>query len=315
MYWRAYLMRGEAPGQSREYLNKAASLSPYLVFPFREESIPVFEWAKEALPADWKARYYLGLIYWGLRRNDDALAAFAECGERPDFAQFYISRGFLWRYSDSIKARADYERAHAVDRKDWRNWFHLVKFYNEHGMFDKALRLAEESAKLFPDEELITVQLARTFLNNGRYQGCFSVLEKATILPFEGQRDVHRLFVQCQICLALEDMKEGKFSQAIKHLEGSKEYPERLGTGKPYNPDYRVQDYLMMFCYEEMGDNDKAGDARKRISDYTFRSSKESIDILKGKIDQWYRTKFPGQNARKAFEELSEMIRGRRDRR
>ena len=72
-YWQAYLLREKSPERSREMLKKAAALSPYLVFPYREESIPVFQWADKALPGDWKAKYYLGLIYWGLRRQEEAL--------------------------------------------------------------------------------------------------------------------------------------------------------------------------------------------------------------------------------------------------
>ena len=81
-YWQAYLLREKSPEQSREMLGQAAALSPYLVFPFREESVPVFEWAAHARPGDWKAKYYLGLVYWGLRRQDEALKMLSECG-RP----------------------------------------------------------------------------------------------------------------------------------------------------------------------------------------------------------------------------------------
>jgi len=51
--------------------------------------------AAAARPADWKANYYLGLIYWGLRREQDAMKMFAACGDRPDYAPAYISRAFL----------------------------------------------------------------------------------------------------------------------------------------------------------------------------------------------------------------------------
>jgi len=53
-YWQAYLLREKSPERSREVLKKAAALSPYLVFPFREESIPVFQWADKRFPATGK---------------------------------------------------------------------------------------------------------------------------------------------------------------------------------------------------------------------------------------------------------------------
>jgi Flp pilus assembly protein TadD len=309
-YWQAYLLRERSPEQSRKALTRAAALSPFLVLPFREESIPVFQWAAKTMPGDWKAKYYLGLIYWGLRRPEDALRMLDECGDQPDFAPVYISRAHLERASNSQKALADSERAHAVGKKNWRSWHHLATAYSDRGMHDKALNLAIEASKQFPSEDLIKILLARTSLNGGRYQQCYSVLEKATILPFEGQRDVHELFVQCQMCMAMEAMKKGQYQEAIKRLEGSKEYPERLGTGKPNNPDYRAQDYLMAFAYEKMGQPAKAQEARQRIAAFSGRRGAQGPETASQAVEQWYRTTFPAENELKALQELFGLVRG-----
>ena len=157
--------------------------------------------------------------------------------------------------------------------------------------------------------------LARTFLNNGRYQACYGVLENATILPFEGQRDVHELFVQCQICLAMEAMKKGRYDDAIKRLEGSKEFPVRLGTGKPQDPDYRIQDYLMMLTYDKMGAAAKAEEAQKRIAAYSVRNPRVGSDSAKARVDQWYQTAFTNQGELQALKELINALQGNRRRR
>jgi Tfp pilus assembly protein PilF len=309
-YWQAYLLREKSPGQSRELLRKAAALSPNLVRPFREESIPVFQWADEALPESWKADYYLGLIYWGRGRNDDARTAMAAAGDRPDYAPFYIWRASLDRESRPQEALADYERAYKTDQTNWRTSYQLASFYLVQDMPEKALQLAVAAGKQFPEEDLIKILLARTYLNNGKYKDCDSILGEATILPFEGQRDVHGLFVQCQICSALEGMKQGRYAEAISSLEDAKEYPERLGTGKPHNPDFRVQDYLIMLCYEHMNMPAKAAEARQRIAAYSTKSSDESFDTMKRKVDDWYRTALPKQSELTALQELSVLIRG-----
>src|SRR5690606_33695794 len=69
-YWQAYLLRKQSPEESIRLLRQTSTLSPYLVFPFRQEAIPVFKWASGALPSDWKASYYLGLIKWGIERKE-----------------------------------------------------------------------------------------------------------------------------------------------------------------------------------------------------------------------------------------------------
>jgi tetratricopeptide (TPR) repeat protein len=309
-YWQAYLLREKSAERSREMLSSAAALSPYLVFPFREESIPVFQWADRTLPGDWKAKYYLGLIYWGLHRQDEALKLLIDLGDRPDYAPAYVCRAWLERDSNKEKALADYVKAHAVDPADWRNWHHLAGFYLERGMNDRAMPLAIEASKRFPDEDLIKILLARTYLNNGRYRECYSVLENATILPFEGQRDVHELFVQCQICLALEAMKNGRYDEALKRLEGSNEFPVRLGTGRPQNPDLRVQDYLMMLVYGQQGSAAETEKAQQRIAEYSAHTSRGGVDATKAKVEQWYRSAFPSQTELQALKELDILVRG-----
>src|ERR1019366_1206227 len=309
-YWQAYLLRERSPAESRKVLEKAAALSPYLVFPFREESIPVFQWAAAARPGDWKASYYLGLIYWGLRREDDAMKMFEACGNRPDYAPAYISRAFLEKGANSQKAQADYERAYAIDRKDWRTWYHLASFYTEKGTHDKAMDLAAQAFKQFPNEDAIKVLVSRAYLNNGRYQDCNSVLANATILPFEGQRDIHTLFVQCLVSQAMADMKKGQYSQAVERLERSRDYPERLGTGAPPDPDFRIQDFLLIFCYQESGTPAKAAEAVERINAYSSRHSLGNVDTQKKQVDEWYRTTFRAQTELHALQELSRLVGG-----
>jgi len=314
LYWRAYLLKDRDAAQSKAMLAKAESLSPYLVFPFREESIPVFAWAKSALPDGWKPAYYLGLIYWGKTRSDEALREMAACGLKPDFAPFYVTRGYLEKEKDIQKTAADFEKALAVEAKDWRNWHHLIGLSNETNQFAKALPLAQKAAKLFPGESVITVDLARTYMNNGRYQDSSAVLATATVLPYEGQRDVQTLFVSGLQCSALADMKAGRFAQAVKRLEASKEYPERLGTGRPYNPDYRVQDTLQRICYEKMRNTKLAEEARKRVRAYQGRGVQDSPESVEAKVEQWFKTTLATQDERKALDELTSFFRTARRR-
>jgi len=235
---------------------------------------------------------------------------FEACGDRPDYAPAYISRAFLERDAHLQKAQADYERAYAIDQKDWRTWYHLASFYTEEGIHDKALNLAEQAIGRFPNEDAIKVLLATAYLNNGRYESCNTVLASATILPSEGQSDIHTLFVQCLASQAMADMKKGQYSQAVERLERARDYPERLGTGAPPDPDFRVQDYLLMFCHRESGAPAKAAEAAERISAYTSGHARGSLDTQRKQVDEWYRTTFRSQTELKALRELSRLVRG-----
>ena len=298
--------------QSREALEKAAALSPYLVFPFREESIPVFQWAATALPRNWKATYYLGLIYWGMGRQEDALKMFEACGERPDYAPVYVSRAFLEKDANPQKALVDYEKALSVGKDDWKNWYRLANYYSARGMQEKVLETASGAARQFPKEDTVKVLLARADLNNGRYEECNSVLANANIIPYEGQRDIHDLFMHCQVGQALRDMKQHQYNQAVAHLETSREYPERLGTGKPDNPDYRIQDYLEMFCYQELGQSVKATEARARIDADVSHNASANLDSQRAQVENWYRVTLPAEPEPKSLDALTSILGGRR---
>jgi len=308
-YWQAYLLRNQSPERSRKALERADALSPYLVFPFRAESIPVFEWAAKEQPDNWKPKYYLGLIYWGMQRDVDALEMWTECGEQPDYAPAYISRAILEEAADPPRAQADFERAYSTDRKDWRTSYHLADYYLQAGMNEQALKVAIAASEQFPKEDAVRILLARTYLNRGKYAECYAALEKASILPYEGQSDVHKLWVESLAAQALTEMKKGMYSDAIGRLEASREYPERLGTGKPADPDYRIQDYLEGLCYEKMNTPGKAGEALERVKAWHSRRGEGDVQTESQRVSEWYNSEPGSKSELKALQSLARLLR------
>ncbi len=251
-YWLAYVWRQKDPEKSRCYLDKASSLSPDLVFPFREESINVFQWAASVRPDDWKAKYFLSLIFWSKARVYESLTLLKDCGE-PDFAPFYFVRGYLLKEQDIKAAQTDYERAVRIQEDSWRNWYRLIQFYNENNRREKALAAAQKAFERFPDRVPVRVEYVKALMKDKKFKEAASFLDDTTALPYEGATGVHRLFVECHIDLALEDMEKGDYEKAVENLRRSKEYPERLGTGKPFEQDFSRQDKLLAECYKKLG--------------------------------------------------------------
>jgi hypothetical protein len=66
-------------------------------------------------------------------------------------------------------------------------------------------------------------------------------------------------------------MGRGEWAAAVERLEKSKLYPEKLGTGAPFAPDVRLQDYLEALCQDKLGNKSRAEAIRKSILDYSYK--------------------------------------------
>jgi len=253
-YWRAYL--NHRLGNQREaetWLRKGAQGSPYLVFPFRNETAEVLEWA-QSRSDDWTTRYYLGLIYWHRGRLSDATRLFASCGDGPRYAPFYITRGNLFRSANDALALRDYQRAVTLGQDEWRSYAALASFQNDCAAYGEALATLQDGARRFPANYVLQFEYARSLLYNQKYQECLAVLDTIQILPFEGAgygRELHR---QAAVLRSIEMIRVAKHTEALQLLSKAREWPERLGVGKPYDVENRIEDYLEGLCRMRTGD-------------------------------------------------------------
>lgn len=330
LFWLAYLLRNEQPEASAALRTRALELSPKLVFPFRTETIPVLEWVIATEPEAWLPKYYLGLLLWGVGRVEAARRLFAAC-DQPDFAPFYLTRGALNRAENSKNARADFERAHRLAPDDWRTWHGLIDFLADQHDHKTALALAEKAFRKFKGEMVPGMDYASALFRTQQFKQCLKTLEKIEILPYEGAWEGHHLFVQANLKLALEQMRARRWPSAIEYLNESKKYPEHLGTGEPFDPDFRLQDYLIAHCQTKRGKTREAKAIKQQIFDYTQRNrlargsqhfggalvlrelgQPEAAKALlndwaakqpQNKIIQWCLAKFNGEGVREEIEE------------
>ncbi len=274
-YTLAFLLRDGSPSESAAWLEKASAMSPLLVFPFREEEIAVFSWAVAARPADWKPKYYLALILWGKGRLEETRDLFEMC-ENADFAPFYIARGSFFEKDDPARAAADFRKAIELDGASWRARHTQTAFYMGQGKNDDALAVARKAAADFPAEVPLQIDLAEALLAAGEPDEAVNLLDAVAALPYEGASNIHGLYVQAHVGIGLAAMKKAAWQDAVLALELSKLYPEKLGSGAPYHPDSRMQDYLIALCLDRMGEKAKAAAMREAIRDYTLTNWDES---------------------------------------
>jgi len=270
LYWTAYLLRDANPESSARELGEAGKMSARMVFPFRTESIPVFRWAADQLPKDWKPAYYLGLIYWGKERLDDAWRHFEACGN-PEFAPLHMIRAYFLSETDPEGAQSEFEAAVRLEPDEWRYRHRMLDFLNTRAQADDALKAAREAGARFPDNISLQVEMVRALMHNRDFTAAARILDELDALPSEGATAVHQLYVDCHLMRGGEAVRKGELEKAVQAFQTSRLYPERLGTGAPYDPDHRLADYLTALCYIRMGRETDARDMFEAVRDYTLR--------------------------------------------
>ncbi len=274
-YWLAHVLRDDSPSESQQHLDKASRLSPLLVFPFREESLPLLEWVVAQQSQEWTPKYYMGLLLWSKGRISEARSLFSACGE-PDFAPFYLARAYFFREEDPARARQDYERGAELDESSWRNQYRLLEFTRQMGMNQEVLSQARSAAKRFPASIPIRMELVRALLALNHFQEAADILDDTSVLPSEGATAVHGLYQTANVLLGVEYIRKNELQQAMDHLVKSQDYPENLGSGKPYAPDERLQEYLRALCHVRLGEEEKAQALFDSIAVYTENNKERS---------------------------------------
>lgn len=278
LYKQAYLLHQAGnDDESRGMLQRAGALSPAMVFPFRPSSLKALEWAKTVQP-DWKIDYYEALIRWANQDKAKALELLENCGE-ADYAPFYLSRASLkegeFRLADLLKAEQI--------EMSWRTGFALINHYVANNQWQKAVETGKKYTKKYPSNYYIGLKYAKALCETGQYQPCISLLSRMQVLPNEGSYAGRAVYREANLYRAMEQLSHKNYKQVVKSVETSKEWPENLGVGKPYDNmiDNRLEDYLEAKAAAGQGDSRKTSALLAAVADYTIsRSHFESGNLL-----------------------------------
>lgn len=278
LYKQAYLLHQAGnDDESRGMLQRAGALSPAMVFPFRPSSLKALEWAKTVQP-DWKIDYYEALIRWANQDKAKALELLENCGE-ADYAPFYLSRASL---KEGESRLADLLKAEQIEMS-WRTGFALINHYVANNQWQKAVETGKKYTKKYPSNYYIGLKYAKALCETGQYQPCISLLSRMQVLPNEGSYAGRAVYREANLYRAMEQLSHKNYKQVVKSVETSKEWPENLGVGKPYDNmiDNRLEDYLEAKAVAGQGDSRKTSALLAAVADYTIsRSHFESGNLL-----------------------------------
>ena len=259
VYWKSFL--------SGKKLD-VNSLKPGLVFPFRPESAEVLTQVVKSTD-NWLPKYHLALLQWSSNNIEAAKKLFEACGDASSYAPFYAARAKLFK--DGDKVLADLEKARELDPQQWRNERALINYYLFKNQNDKALAVADAAYKKFPASYVIGMLKARTLILNKKYADADKLLSTIEVLPNEGATIGRQLYRETKLMLAIENMKSGNCKNALQYINDSKLWPERLGSGKPYDQDIdvRLEDWLTYDCQMKTNNSKAAKQTLDKIVSYT----------------------------------------------
>ncbi len=246
--WAAYYYRNQDKVKSDSLLKKVVDESIEFVFPYRQETARVLEWANNEID-HWKLKYLLAQNYFAVNLRQESEALLKQVQDKPTTDTFYRFRAKMLESEGYNYQLDNYTTALDLDGDDWKVWEEFVQFYLENKKYDQALKLTRKATRKFPNNYNIGLVHSKALLHTGNYAEVLAVLKDIQILPYEHARESRQVYEKAHIAIAQENYSANDYIEALKVLKMSKEWPENIGVGKPYDADERPQDYLLALTY------------------------------------------------------------------
>jgi tetratricopeptide (TPR) repeat protein len=263
-YYLAYWQEQQGDiGAAKAWYAQGFEYGPDGIFPNRLEDIAVLEAATKANPADYKAFYYLGNLWYDKRQYQNAIAAWESSRYIFDgLATVHRNLGIAYfnKLNNKTEALACFEKAFALDLSDARILLELDQLYNR---FNKPAQQRLDFLKQYP--ELINrrddLYLEFITLHNltGHYETARMLLAARNFHPWEGgEGKVTGQYIYAHLELAKAAFQEEHFPVAIALLHQAENYPDNLGEGKLYGTRENDIHYWLGCAYEGAGQVEKA---------------------------------------------------------
>lgn len=272
--WHAYVTKNS------KALEKIKSLEVDFIFPFRVESIAMLEWAAEQ-QSNWKINYLLALNYLGTHQKEKGIEILTALENRPDWDQFYWIRANILDNSNLNSTFNDYKKAYETTPKNWRFALSYSKALDKKGETKNAISVLEKAYKESPENYSIGMQLTESWVKINQFEKAIQLLNNLTVLPFEHDTGARTIYTKAYIGAALNALINRQWDGAAALLSTSLEWPERLGVGKPFDAEERINNFLLAFVREMK--NEDSNEYYTNVIDYSKKHiAKGGVNCILG---------------------------------
>jgi tetratricopeptide (TPR) repeat protein len=265
-YYMAYFHheRGDAD-EARHWLEQARAARGERVFPSRPEAIAVLQFAVEQEPTDARAWLYLGNLYAGLGRHDEAREAWTTAAAAdPQLSVAARNLGVdAWRLRGDLEAATEWlQRAIAARPLDQTLYRDLGRVLTARGLTDNALSVLESVPVAAADRRAdVTLDLARSYVVLERYDDAVALLESTTFTQREGDTGTRAIFYDAHLARGIRRFEDFDHGGALADFEAALTYPVNLNVGRPHRPREARAQYWRGMALDALGRVEQAGDA------------------------------------------------------
>jgi hypothetical protein len=154
---------------------------------------------------------------------------------------------------------ADLRRAVELSVANRTIRIHLIRHLQDQDRWDDALAESGVARVAFSRDFNLDLLHAHSLIQLGRALEAVEILDSTHVLPSENARASHVLWEQAHTMAAMDAMENGAYENARAFLRAALEWPEHLGQGRPYDPDERLQQFLLGVTARCLGEAQGAG--------------------------------------------------------
>ncbi|MBC7400260.1 MAG: DUF5107 domain-containing protein [Mucilaginibacter sp.] len=259
-YYLAYFQQKSGnTDQALALFKQAAVADSYLCFPDRLEDIVVLQTASQLNPADAKAPYYLGNLWYDKLQYNEAIIGWEASAQLDDTFPTVLRNlaiAYFNKHNEQAKALAYFERAFELDKTDARVLMELDQLYK---CLNKApadrLQLLEDNLATTLERDDIYLERAAIYNFLGDNGKALALISQRQFHPWEGgEGKASGQYIYSLVELARQKLNNKEFDMAITLLQQAQVYPHNLGEGKLFGAAENDIFYWLGCAYEGLND-------------------------------------------------------------
>lgn len=256
--------------EGARYAAKAAAAPYTTLFPHRVADARVLSDALAHNPRDTHALLLLGDFLFARGRYDDAATKWRSASALGlENAELERDLGlWAWRVKgDRNLAAGYYEKALQLAPQQYRLYPDLDEIYAELGDSARRGKLYAGAPPSVLERDVVRVRQAAFLVDEGRFDDALAVLRSHPFKPWEGGQIAREMYVVANMQRGRRQMSQKAYGEAEKSFRQALEYPVTLGVGKPNRPHDEEAEYWLGEALNAEGDRNGALNAWRSAAD------------------------------------------------